>query len=72
MKITYVEELETRVALSRKMYCPNCGSHIYTIHHQLQPEVSSSWWIECDKCHYEGLPGPTRAIGIGRWKQMNL
>ena len=69
MKVTFVEELESRTAFSRKMYCPKCGSHCYRVHHQLEPETASAWWIECEDCGHEGLPGPTREIAIGRWKQ---
>lgn len=69
MKVTYLEELESRTALSRKMYCPKCGSHCYCIHHQLRPHELEEWWIECEECKYEGAGAPSREIAIARWKQ---
>ena len=72
MKVTFMEELESRTAFSRKMYCPSCGSHMYIIHHQLSPETPDCWWVECEQCKYETFPSPTREVAIGRWKQGNL
>ena len=68
MRITFMEEVESRCAFSRKMYCPACGSHCYKIHHQLQPKTSDAWWIECEDCGALGLESPSRAIAIERWK----
>ena len=68
MKVTYVEEVESKTALDRDKYCPNCGSHGYIIHHQLEPETSNCWWIECEDCGYESEPAPTRKLTIARWK----
>ena len=68
MKVTYIEEVENRTALSRKMYCMKCGSHIYNIHHQLQPEVANCWWIECDECGHESESAPTKKLAIEKWK----
>lgn len=68
MKVTYFEEVESRTALNRDMFCPNCGSHGYTIHHQLDPVTSNCWWIECEDCGYESEPTPDRKITIARWK----
>lgn len=70
MKVTFLEELESRVAFGRKMFCPNCGAHGYIIHHQLEPETSNAWWIECEECGAEGFPSPSREIAIARWKQL--
>lgn len=68
MKITYIEEIENRTAFSRKMYCPRCGSHIYNIHHQLQPETDRCWWIECDECGRESEGAITKKYAIEKWK----
>ena len=72
MKVTYIEELEYKTALDRNKYCPNCGSHMYIIHHQLKPETSSAWWLECESCGFESFASPSRDIAITRWKQRKL
>ena len=69
MKITYTEEIETRTAFSRKMYCGKCGSHGYCIHHQLEPKEIDCWWVECEDCGHMSPQSPDRDIAIARWKQ---
>lgn len=69
MKVTMMEEIEARKAWHAKMFCPQCDSFHYRIHHQLEPETSSAWWIECGECGYESYPSPSREIAILRWKQ---
>lgn len=69
MKVTYYEEIEERKAWRKNMLCPQCGEPIYKIHHQLLPETSSAWWLECPNCEFEGPTGPTKEIAIARWKQ---
>lgn len=71
MKVTFVEEIESRTAYNRRMYCPHCGSHCYQIHHQLEPKEIENWWVECEECDWEGPGGPDRKIAIVRWKQQN-
>lgn len=66
MKVTFTEEVESRTAFSRKMYC-TCGSHMYSIHHQIEPNI---WWVACDLCEKEGPMSPAREIAIERWKQI--
>lgn len=70
MKQTYTYEVETHKAFSRKMACPVCNSNYYDIYHQLSPESPEGWWVQCHDCKIEGLPGPTKDIAIGRWKQL--
>ena len=69
MKVTFMEEIEARKAWFGNMYCPQCNEGIYRIHHQLKPETSSAWWIECSNCGFESYPSPSREIAIARWKQ---
>lgn len=69
MKVTFVDELETRTAYSHKMYCSNCGNRYYYIIHQLEPEEIDCWWIKCIHCGYTSPQSPTRDIAIARWKQ---
>ena len=68
MKVTFLEEVENRTAFSRSMYCPKCGSHIYNIHHQLQPQTDRCWWIECDECGHEGGSDLSKKFAIAKWK----
>ena len=68
MKITYLEEIESRTAFSRKMYCSCCGSHMYKVVHQIQP-YPDQWWVSCEECGKEGPMSPTREVAIERWKQ---
>jgi DnaJ-class molecular chaperone len=70
MKVTFVEEIEDHIAFSSKKFCPKCGYHGYTIHHQLEPETSSAWWVSCPECEAEGLPGPSKDVAMGRWRQL--
>ena len=69
MKVTFMEEIEARHAWFANMYCPQCNEGRYKIHHQLKPEVSNAWWLECENCGFESYPSPTREIAIARWKQ---
>lgn len=69
MKVTYMERLEERMAWSRKMYCPNCGGHEYTVIEQLEPKSATPWTVRCPQCYYETLTSPTRDLAIVRWKQ---
>lgn len=69
MKITFVEEIEARKAWRNSMCCPQCNEYKYKIHHQLKPETSLAWWLECDNCNYESEPMLTRGLAIERWKQ---
>lgn len=68
MKVTFVEEIEAHHAWLVNMYCPICNEGTYKIHHQLQPETSSAWWVECPNCGFESYPSPSREIAISRWK----
>ena len=70
MKVTYMERIENRTALSRKMYCPGCGGHEYDIVEQLEPATCTPWKIRCSQCGYEGFEAPARDIAIARWKQL--
>jgi len=51
MKKIVTEEVESKTALNRDMYCANCGSHGYEIHHILDDdEELFPWYIECESC----------------------
>ena len=67
MKVTFIEELESKHAWRASMYCPQCDEGKYTIHHQFQP-WPDEWWISCDNCGYELDHSPTRETTIMRWK----
>ena len=68
MKVTFMEEIEVRKAWREPMCCPVCGDFKYNVHHQLKPETSECWWIECPNCGHESQPAPARDIAIARWK----
>ena len=68
MKKTYVERIESRTALSRKMSCPSCGGHGYEVVEQLEPFTKLRWRIRCEDCGHEGIPSPTREIAFLAWK----
>ena len=70
MKVTYLERIERYHTFSRKMYCPNCGSHRYEIVKQLEPRCDNDWYIRCPKCGAEGIPGHNRDEAIARWEQL--
>ena len=70
MKVTYVEQIEQKFTLSKKMCCTVCGSHRYEIVKQLQPESPLPWKIRCSHCGVEGFDSPTQDIAIERWKQL--
>ena len=69
MKVTFMEEIEARRAWRECMYCSKCNEGRYKIHHQLQPETSNAWWVECETCGFESPSAPTREIAITKWKQ---
>ena len=71
MKVTYREMVERRLAFSRKMYCPSCGSHEYEIVEQFEPRCpGEEWYVRCAQCGAEGVRAPLRDIAILRWKQL--
>lgn len=77
MKVTYIEQIERRTAFSRKMYCPSCGGHEYDIVRISKVDEipmgyiddNVTWIVRCPQCGCEGLPAPSRAIAIARWKR---
>lgn len=69
MKVTFIEEIESRHAWFANMYCPQCNEGIYNIHHQTKPESPNPWWVECPNCGFESYPSPSREVAIARWKQ---
>lgn len=76
MKVTFMEEVESRTAFSRKMYC-RCGSHEYDIVRISKVDEipmgyiddNVTWIVRCPQCGFEGPVSPTREVAIGRWKQ---
>ena len=71
MKITFIEEIESRHAWLGNMYCPKCICGKYKIHHQLKPQTENSWWVECDECEHEGPAAPSRELAIKGWQEEN-
>ena len=70
MKMIVTEEIESKTALNRDMYCANCGSHGYEIHHIIEPRQRASWYITCEDCGHE-VVGVGLANVIGKWKRDN-
>ena len=69
MKVTFIEEIEAHKAWRYIMSCPLCNEFKYKIHHQLEPQTSSCWWLECENCGYTSYPSPSREIAITRWQR---
>lgn len=79
MKVTYLERIEEKIAFSRKMYCPSCGSHSYEIVRSNKIEQTkygqyintdtTEWFVRCQDCGTESPASPSREIAIARWKQ---
>ena len=67
MKVTYINEVERKLALSRNSRCP-CGCMHYLIINQIQPRVFRDWYVLCPRCGRESLESPTRRIALKRWK----
>lgn len=67
MKVTYLEQVENRIAFSRNMYC-TCGSHEYEIVKVLEPYMDAPWFIRCPECGREIALSPTKEIAKERWK----
>lgn len=70
MKVTYTEQIESRTALSRKMYCGQCGEHGYEIVEQLAPATSTPWTVRCPYCGYETPKFNQRKTAIDVWKRL--
>ena len=68
MKVTYIEEIKSCHAWRESMYCSKCNEGKYKIHHQLKPETSMCWWIECENCGYESTPALTKYLAITNWR----
>lgn len=68
MKVTYVEEIEAKRAWRSCMGCAQCGELKFDIHHQVQPEILESWWVECPNCGHEGCHTLSRDAAITWWK----
>lgn len=69
MKVTYVDEVETRSAFSRKMWCPKCGNHYFEVVHQVKPAAMLNWYVRCPECEFETPSAATREIALVLWKQ---
>jgi len=70
MKVTYLERVESRMAFSRKKYCPVCGGHEYKVIEVLEPALDEPWYIQCAQCEYTGESAPTRDIAMMRWETL--
>ena len=68
MKTTIYEMISRHGALDRRMFCSNCGSHMFNIHHEVMPE--DLYWIECDECHFESEPRATKKQAIKEWQNL--
>ena len=70
MKKIVTEEVESKTALNRDMYCANCGSHGYEIHHVLDDEnkLLPYWYIECESCGHTGREALSRDMARFFWK----
>ena len=72
MKVTYLEQIEYKLAWRRDMYCPNCGDHEYAVVEQLEPNTDTPWTVRCPMCEYETKAFPTRETAIAYWKQGSM
>lgn len=68
MKVTFIEELEARIAFTYKSVCPKCHGHKYVIHHQLKPETPLGWWIECSNCGFITKEYTSREVALMCWR----
>lgn len=74
MKVTYIERLQTKIALNRKKYCPQCGNHEYTVVELLEPRYMDEnkaepiWTVRCLECGYETKPYWLKGNAIRAWK----
>lgn len=69
MKVVFLEEIEEHKAWTNKMCCSKCNEFKYKIHHQVSPEITEAWWVECANCGHESLSMPSRELAIDRWKK---
>ena len=69
MKITVIEEIESKRAWAASMFCPRCGESRYQIHHQLQPNSFHCWWLSCPNCEYETEAMFAKDLAKKRWKE---
>lgn len=78
MKQVYTERHQTKTALNRKKFCPQCGSHEYTVIELLDPlyinelEEQPAWSVRCPYCGFETSYFWFRKNAIGAWKEWNL
>lgn len=70
MKVTYIQQIESHTALSRKMYCPRCGSHCYEVVGEQALYGSWLYWIQCEECGHVGPDCETRAEAFKEWKRL--
>ena len=71
MKVTFLEEIESKHAWRDVSYCAKCNNGIYEVHHQLEPETSDCWWVMCPNCKREMPHMPTRAMALKYWRDAN-
>lgn len=76
MKVIYTEQLQTKLALNRKKYCPGCGNHEYTIVELLEPvdiyeNDQPKWSVKCLECNYETTYFWFKKNAIRAWKNTN-
>lgn len=70
MKVTYLERVEDRTAINRKMYCGECGEHGYQVVEQLEPYTITPWSCRCPVCGNETLQYPTRKKAVKAWQEL--
>ena len=67
MKVTYVEEVESKVALKRDRYCI-CGQHGYDIVRQIEPATNWPWTIRCPDCGEETDSHTSKKLALLEWE----
>lgn len=67
MKLTYVEEVENKVALNRNRFCI-CGQHGYDIVRQIEPATDCPWTIRCPDCGAETNVHTSKALALFEWE----
>lgn len=75
MKVTYVYEVKEKTAINRKKYCSKCGSHVFKVMKQIQPDWSHTpdtglmYHCECADCGHETVCRKNARCAIKSWKE---
>ena len=68
MNKVYTEIYQTKMALNRKKFCPQCGEHQYTIVEQIEPITPFPWSVRCRMCGYETDQCAIKKGALALWR----